>query len=57
MIEIESKISFLPSLQFIGHYLLLADDLVGLSDSKQGLQDMINVVRTYSKKWRFRYYK
>ena len=59
MIEIESKISFLPSLQFIGPYLLLADDLVGLSDSKQGLQDMINVVRTYmySKKWRFRYYK
>ena len=46
---IESKVSFLPSLQLNG--LLFADDFVGLSDSKEGLQDMINVVNAYSKKW------
>ena len=42
MKEIESKVSFLPSLQLNG--LLFADDFVGLNDSKQGLHDMINVV-------------
>ena len=51
MEEIESKVSSLPSLQLNG--LLFADDFVGLSDSKEGLQDMINVVHAYSKKWRF----
>ena len=51
MKEIESKISSLPSLQLNG--LLFADDYVGLSESKEGLQDMINVVHTYSKKWHF----
>ena len=51
MKEIESKVSSLPSLQLNG--LLFADDFVGLSDSKEGLQDMINVVYAYSKKWRF----
>ena len=53
MKEIESKVSFLSSLQLNG--LLLADDFVGLSDSKQGLQDMkhVDVVHAYSKKWRF----
>ena len=51
MKEIESKVSSLPSLQLNG--LLFADDFVGLSDSKEGLQDMINVVHAYSKKWRF----
>ena len=49
--EIESKVSSLPSLQLNG--LLFADDFVGLSDSKEGLQDMINVVHAYSKKWCF----
>ena len=48
MKEIESKVSSLPSLQLKG--LLFADDFVGLSDSKEGLQDMINVVHAYSKK-------
>ena len=33
--------------------LLFAVDFVGLSDSKEGLQDMINVVHAYSKKWHF----
>ena len=51
MKEIESKVSSLPSLQLNG--LLFADDFVGLSDSKEGLQNMINVVHAYSKKWRF----
>ena len=51
MKEIESKVSSLPSLQL--NDLLFADDFVGLSDSKEGLQDMINVVHAYSKKWRF----
>ena len=42
MKEIESYVSSLPSLQLNG--LLFADDFVGLSDSKEGLQDsMINV--------------
>ena len=48
---IESEASFLPSLQLKG--FLFAEDFVGLSDSKEGLQDMINVVNAYSKKWRF----
>ena len=51
MKEIESEASSLPSLQLNG--LLFADDFVGLSDSKEGLQNMINVVHAYSKKWRF----
>ena len=51
MKEIESKVSSLPSLQLNG--LLFADDFVGLSDSKEGLQNMINVVHAYSKRWRF----
>ena len=51
MKEIESKVSFLPSLQL--NSLLFADDFVGLSDSKEGLQDMINVVHANSKKWHF----
>ena len=46
MKEIESKVSSLPSLQLNG--LLFADDFVGLSDSKEGLQDMINVVHARS---------
>ena len=41
MKEIKSKVLFLPSLQLNG--LLFADDFVGLSDSKEGLQNMINV--------------
>ena len=45
MKEIESKVSSLPSLQLNG--LLFADDFVGLSDSKEGLQDIINVVHAY----------
>ena len=51
MKEIESKVSSLPSLQLNG--LLFADDFVGLNDSKEGLQDMINVVHVYSTKWHF----
>ena len=51
MKEIESKVSSLPSLQLNG--LLFADDSVGLSDSNEGLQDMVNVVHAYSKKWLF----
>ena len=51
MKEIESKVSPLPSLHLNG--LLFADDFVGLNDSKEGLQDMINVVHAYSNKWRF----
>ena len=51
MKEIESKVSFLPSLQL--NSLLFANDFVGLSDSKVGLQDMINIIHAYSKKWRF----
>ena len=48
MMEIKSKVSFLPSSEFNG--LLFVDASFGLSDSKQGLQDMINVVHAYSKK-------
>ena len=48
MKEIESKFSSLSSLQL--NAPLFADDFVRLSDSKQGLQDMINVVHAYSKK-------
>ena len=33
--------------------MLFADDFVGLSDSEQGLQALIDVVYAYSKKWRF----
>ena len=51
MKEIESKISSLPSLQL--NCLLFAVDFVGLGDSKQGLQDMINGVHPYSNKWHF----
>ena len=51
MKEIEGKVSSLSSLQL--NDLLFADDFVGLSDSKEGLQDMINVVHAYSKKWCF----
>ena len=51
MKEIESKVSSLPSLQL--NDLLFADDFIGLSDSKEGLQDMINVVYAYSKNWCF----
>ena len=42
MKEIESKVSSLPSLQLNG--LLFTDDFVGLRNSKERLQDMINVV-------------
>ena len=41
----------MTSLKFNG--LLFADDFVGLSDRKEGLQDMMNVVHAYSKRWRF----
>ena len=51
MKEIESKVSSLPSLQLNG--LLFADEFVGLSDSKELFQDMINVFHAYSKKWHF----
>ena len=51
MKEIESKVSSLSLLQLNG--LSFADDFVGLSDSKEGLQNMINVVHAYSKKWCF----
>ena len=39
----------MPSLQV--NRLLFLDDFVGLSDSKQGLQDTIDVVHAYSKKY------
>ena len=32
---------------------MFADDFVGSNDSKEGLQDIINVAYAYSKKWRF----
>ena len=51
MKEIERTVPSLPSLEFNG--LLFADDFVGLSDSEQGLQALIDVIFTYSKKWRF----
>ena len=51
MKEIERTVPSLPSLEFNG--LLFADDFVGLSDSEQGLQALIDVVYAYSKKWRF----
>ncbi len=34
--------------------LLYADDIVLLAESKQDLQKMLDVVTSYSKKWRFR---
>ena len=49
MKEIESKVS--SSLQPNG--LLDADYFVGMSDLKQGLQDMIDFVHPYNKKLRF----
>ena len=52
MKENESEVLSLPSLQQL-NALLFADDLVGLNDSKEGLQDIINVVHAYSKKWCF----
>ena len=51
MKEIERTVPSLPSLELNG--LLFADDFVGLSDSEQGLQALIDVVYAYSKKWRF----
>ena len=51
MKEIESKVSSLSSLQL--NVLWFADNFVGLSDSKEGLQDTINVVHAYSKEWHF----
>ena len=51
MKEIERTVPSLPSLEFNG--LLFADDFVGLSDSEQGLQALIDVIYAYSKKWRF----
>ena len=53
MKEIERTVSSLPSLELNG--LLFANDFVGLSDSEQGLQALIDVVYAYtcSKKWRF----
>ena len=41
----------MPSLQLNG--LFFEDGFVGLSDLKQDLQDMVNVVHAYSKKWHF----
>ena len=51
MKEIERTVPSLPSLELNG--LLFADDFVGLSNSEQGLQALIDVVYAYSKKWRF----
>ena len=51
MKEIERTVPSLPSLELNG--LLFVDDFVGLSDSEQGLQALIDVVYAYSKKWRF----
>ena len=50
MKEIESKVSSSSSLQPNG--LLDADYFVGMSDLKQGLQDIIDFV--HNKKWRFK---
>ena len=47
MKEIKNEVSSLHSLQLDG---LFANDFVGLSDLKQGLQDMIDVPRAYSTK-------
>ena len=49
--EIERTVPSLPSLELNG--LLFADDFVGLSDSEQGLQALVDVVYAYSKKWCF----
>ena len=51
MKEIERTVPSLPSLELNG--LLFADDFVGLSDSEQGLQALIDIVYAYIKKWRF----
>ena len=51
MKEMKSTVPSLPSLELNG--LLFADDFVGLSDSEQGLQALIDVVYAYSKKWHF----
>ena len=51
MKEIERTVPSLPSLEF--NSLLFADDFVGLSDSEQGLQALIDFVYAYSKKWHF----
>ena len=54
--EIESKVSSLSSLKLNG--LIFVDDFVGLSDSKQGLLNMIyhmiyGMLLMYSKNWHF----
>ena len=51
MKEIERTVPSLPSLELNG--LIFADDFVGLSDSEQVLQALIDVVYAYSKKWLF----
>ena len=51
MKEIERTVPSLPSLELNG--LLFADDSVGLSNSEQGLQALIDVY-AYSKKWCFK---
>ena len=51
MKEIERTVPSLPSLELNG--LLFADDFVGLSDSEQELQALIDVIYAYNKKWRF----
>ena len=50
MKENKRTVPSLPSLELNG--LLFADDFVGLSNSEQGLQALIDVVYAYSKKWR-----
>ena len=34
--------------------LLYADDIVLLAETRRDLQNMLNIVTSYSKKWRFR---
>ena len=34
--------------------LMYADDIVLMSETKRDLQNMLDVVTTYRKKWRFR---
>ena len=33
---------------------MLADDLVGVAESKQELQKMADTIHAYSRKWRFK---
>ena len=52
--EIKRKTKGVPIGENRVRLLLYADDIVLLAETQKDLQDMLNIVTSYSKKWRFR---